>query len=379
MTINAILLMAGKSTRFNLEENKITYQLLDKPIFSYSFEILYNHQNINHIYLVVSNDNETQIKEWLEINQINQNKVSIVIGGVTRSESVRNALKYVSSDYVLIHDAARPLITTKDIDNLVISMNEYKVGTLFHPIYDTVKDTSNGVVTINRDHLKAVSTPQFFSKELYDIILNPSLSDEQMTDELTLFENQEEIAFVKETTNNKKVTTKEDLLEVTYSLEKQSIYKIGHSFDFHPFCEDRKLILGGVNIEFDKGLSGHSDADVLYHVIAESVMGALSIGDLGTLFPDTDKAYLNMDSSYFVKEVMKHVFKNGYKVENIDAIIYLEKPNLKKIKPLMASNIKKLTNCNWVNVKATTLEKKGLIGNGLGIACEAVVLLKKNS
>ena len=152
---------------------------------------------------------------------------------------------------------------------------------------------------------------------------------------------------------------------------------IGHSFDFHPFEENRKLILGGVEIPYSKGLAGHSDADVVYHVVAESIMGALGIGDLGTLFPDTDNKYLNMNSAYLIKEVMKHLEQSFYRVENIDVIIYLEKPNLKNYKIQMAKNIKELINCNYVNVKATTLEKKGLIGNGFGIASEAVVLLKK--
>ena len=111
--------------------------------------------------------------------------------------------------------------------------------------------------------------------------------------------------------------------------------------------------------------------------VADSMMGALEMGDLGTLFPDTDRQYLNKDSCYFVKEVVKKLNQENFVIENIDIMIYLEKPNLKEYKSIMAKNIKKLTNCNYINVKANTLEKKGLIGTGEGIASEAVVLIKK--
>ena len=150
-----------------------------------------------------------------------------------------------------------------------------------------------------------------------------------------------------------------------------------HSFDFHQVAKNRDLILGGVKFDTDFGLLGHSDADVVYHAVTEAILGALSLGDIGTHFPDTDSKYLNMDSSYFVKEAVKLLNKENYSIENIDVIIYLEEPNLKNYKVQMAKNIKQLTNASYVNVKATTLEKKGPIGAKEGIASEAVILIKK--
>ena len=244
-------------------------------------------------------------------------------------------------------------------------------------IYDTVKQTTSKVKTLDRNELKAVSTPQFFTQPLYETILKASDNCKNITDELQLFETNFDIAFVEESRKNLKVTTLEDLEYVNYILTKNNIYKIGHSFDFHPFAKDRLLYLGGISFDVGFGLMGHSDADVVYHVVAESMMGALEMGDLGTLFPDTDRQYLNKDSCYFVKEVVKKLNQENFVIENIDIMIYLEKPNLKEYKSIMAKNIKKLTNCNYINVKATTLEKKGLIGTGEGIASEAVVLIKK--
>ena len=376
-TISAIILMAGSSTRFVDDNNKLSYQIINRPVFTYSLETFYNNEKIEHLYLVVSSTTINEVEEYVKGN-LDSSKITIVMGGLTRAQSVRNAVKEVKEDFVLIHDAARPLVNKVDIDNLINQMDTNLLGTLYHPIYDTVKDTSNNkVVTLDRQNLKATTTPQFFSKKLYEKIINPNISDDKITDEISIFEKDYLVAFVLLTSNNRKVTTKSDIDEITYYLNKDENYLIGHSFDFHPFEENRKLILGGVEIPYPKGLAGHSDADVVYHVVAESIMGALGIGDLGTLFPDTDNKYLNMNSAYFIKEVMKHLKQSFYRVENIDVIIYLEKPNLKNYKIQMAKNIKELINCNYVNVKATTLEKKGLIGNGFGIASEAVVLLKK--
>lgn len=371
MKTSAILLMAGSSIRFNDDKNKNFYEINKKPIFIYSLDILYSHELINDIYLVVKEEEYEQVSEIVNFNY--DNKIKIIIGGATRCESVKNALKEIDSDITLIHDAARPLITKNDIDNIIDSLNNNDCATLYHKVYDTIKETKDSIKTINRDNLKAVTTPQAFKKELYNTIL---LNKDELTDEIALFEKEKKVAFVKEIRNNLKVTTKEDLEYIEYILMNKS-YKVGHSFDFHTVAKNRNLILGGVKFDTDFGLLGHSDADVVYHAVTEAILGALSLGDIGTHFPDTDNKYLNMDSSYFVKEAVKLLNKENYTIENIDVIIYLEEPNLKNYKVQMAKNIKELTNASYVNVKATTLEKKGPIGAKEGIASEAVILIKK--
>lgn len=385
LKISLILLMAGKSERFNQnvvdEENKILYTLHHRPLFTYSMDAFHIFKEIEKLIMVISKEEEERIKNIVSQNYTHLD-IQYVYGGKTRAESVRNALKEVSSDYVLIHDAARPLVSQEDIKKMIEMMPQYACGSLYHKVYDTVKYVAqSSIQTINRDYLKAVSTPQFFAKKLYQDILYPRQEDAAITDELSLFENGildiKQICFIEESNSNKKVTTRKDIDEIEFYLEHHPVYKIGHSFDFHPFEVGRKCILGGVEIPYEKGLMGHSDADVVYHVVAESIMGALCLGDLGTLFPDNDIKYKDISSDYFIKIVMEKLDKSGYVVENIDVIIYLEKPNLKDYKMQMAKNIKQLIQCQFINVKATTLEKKGLIGNGYGIASEAVTLIKR--
>jgi len=154
--------------------------------------------------------------------------------------------------------------------------------------------------------------------------------------------------------------------------------RVGHSLDVHRFIKEGPLIIGGVTIDHP-GLEGHSDADVLLHAIAESIAGALAIGDLGDMFPDSDDKYLNINSAYFVKNVMETLKVKGYIIQNIDCMLIAQTPNFKKYKKEIKSNVATLleTDINNVSIKATTTEKLGFIGNGEGIAATATVLIKE--
>lgn len=365
--INVVILMAGKGTRTFLNYNKAFYKVNNIPLFMYSVLKFQNLKSLHKMYIVVSKHEINDVSDILKENNID---ATIIEGANERFESVKNAIKQIDHNYdVIIHDAARPLSSINDVEKLINTTD--LVGTLYHDVSDTIKNTLDVVQTVDRSNLKAVTTPQYFSKSLYDVIIN---NTSNITDELQLFERDIYINFIKETINNIKVTTNEDLEYVSYLLNPKKI-RVGHSYDFHPFEHNRKLILGGVTIPYDMGLKGHSDADALYHAVTEAIIGALCIGDIGTLFPDTDNKYKDMDSSYFLKTVMDEVNKRKMKINNIDAIIYIERPKLKDYKIMMANNIKKLTNCTYVNVKATTLEKKGVIGNGEGIGCEVICTL----
>lgn len=155
-------------------------------------------------------------------------------------------------------------------------------------------------------------------------------------------------------------------------------YRIGHSHDTHKFGEKRKLILGGVKIDYHLGLVGHSDADCVLHVVCESILGALGLGDIGSHFADTDPKYKDMDSSYFVIEARRLMESHGYDINNMDITIYIEKPILRPYIGKIKLNIAKLLEVeeDVINVKATRGEGLGFIGRGEGVSAECVVLLK---
>lgn len=153
--------------------------------------------------------------------------------------------------------------------------------------------------------------------------------------------------------------------------------RIGHGYDVHKLTENRKLILGGVEIPFELGLLGHSDADVLVHAIMDSLLGAAALGDIGKLFPDTDAAYKGADSILLLKEVCRVLGENGYKIVNIDSTLIAQKPKLKDYIFSMRENIASVCNIDIsaVSVKATTEEKLGFTGRLEGISAHAVCLI----
>lgn len=155
--------------------------------------------------------------------------------------------------------------------------------------------------------------------------------------------------------------------------------RIGQSIDIHQLVENRDLILGGVKIPYEKGLLGHSDADVLVHAIAEAIIGALALGDLGTHFPDNEPKYKDISSLILLEEVYKMMIANNYIIGNVDATILIEEPKLAPYKKQMQQNIANILHCdiNQVNIKATRGEKLGFVGNKEGVIAQAVVLLEE--
>lgn len=371
--------MAGNSSRFNKlldsYKNKSLYELDNRPLFLYSLDKFNQITEIEKIYIVVKEEEKDIINEILE--DTGNTHVNLILGGSSRNESVKNALKFIEEDYVLIHDLARPLTNINDIKKIIDETNKDNapyIGTLYHKLTDTIKESNiDNVRHLDRSNLKAVTTPQIFHKSLYQTILG---NNTDITDELTLFEN-EEILFVEETTTNLKVTTFEDYEYMRYLLNKNQEYKIGHSYDYHNFKDNEKLILGGILIPSSFGLEGYSDSDVIYHSICEAILGALGLGDIGTIFPDNSLENYKRNSLDFVNYALSKLDEFGYIINNIDIMIYLQKPNLKNYKVEIVKNLKQVLKIEAVNVKATTLEKQGLIGTCKGIGTETVVLIKK--
>lgn len=155
--------------------------------------------------------------------------------------------------------------------------------------------------------------------------------------------------------------------------------RIGHGYDVHRLTDNRKLILGGVEIPYEKGLDGYSDADVLLHAIMDALLGAAALGDIGKLYPDNDKTYLGIDSMILLKDTIQRISEKGYTVGNIDATVIAQRPKLAPYIPEMRKRIANTLSLSVddVNVKATTEEKLGFTGSGEGIAAHAVCLLRK--
>lgn len=361
-----VILLAGRASRMNQGINKAFIKLDYKTVLAHNLDTFLK-VGFKDIVLVYNKQDQMLLeKELLNYPDINFIKIE---GGNTRSESVHNALKEVHSEYVLLHDCARPFVSVDDVKSLMTVLEKNDAVSLYHDVVDAIKYKGK---SINKNELKAVTTPQGFNKKTYEYILNNYNSLAQ--DELEVIEDQDfKIEFIKETKPNTKLTFESDL--------KNQEFRIGHSMDFHAFEPKEYLVLGGVKIPSTFGLKGHSDADCVYHAICESILGALSLNDIGTLYPDNDNRYKGIDSSFFLKEANKLLKQYQYEISNIDVMIFLERPKLKDYKEQMRKNISQLLeiDINKVCVKATTYEQKGVIGSSEGIQAESIVLIKKVS
>ncbi len=174
--------------------------------------------------------------------------------------------------------------------------------------------------------------------------------------------------------------SKKDAKTENYKINKNMKYRTGIGFDIHAFAKDRKLIIGGIEIPHEKGLAGHSDADVLLHSITDALLGSLALGDLGKHFPDTDQKYKDADSKILLRDSYDLIKEKGYKIGNVDAVISAQKPKLSPYIDEIRKVISKLldTEIENVSVKATTTEKLGFVGREEGIAAFATVLVVKS-
>ena len=310
--------------------------------------------------------------------------VYFVKGGETRQGSVYNALIGARNlaglgpeDVAVIHDGARCFVDPEVVKSTIRSAAETGSGVAASPMTDTVMAKNEGAISlVDRNQLIRMQTPQSFRLgqilRAHELGKNPAA-----TDDCSLYLAAGWIpTFVDGGANNFKLTTPED-----FRMAKQLLSapcRMGTGFDTHVFAEGRKLILGGVEVPYDRGLLGHSDADVLLHAVMDALLGAAALGDIGRHFPDTDEAYRGADSRILLGRVGEMLKEKGYEIINIDATIIAQKPRLAPFIPQMVENMAETLGLSpdRVNVKATTTEKMNDEGRGLCISTQAAAVIR---
>ncbi len=381
--VSAVVVAAGKGSRFGADINKVFCKLNGKSVLTRCIEALSESKLIDEAVLVISQNDqslyEMLIKEEGPLSLITK----VVYGGKTRQESVLNGLKSVNdhTDIVAIHDAARPFVTVNVIDETIKTVMKCGAAVPAKPVVDTIKITDlNGfaVETPDRSRLAAVQTPQVFA---YHSILEAhekAIQDGYVgTDDASLYEKYigpVKTVILPECERNIKITMQHDLLPY-----QQPEYRCGLGSDTHRLVEGRKLILCGVEIPYEKGLLGHSDADVAIHALMDALLGAAGMGDIGRHFPDNDDKYKDISSMILLENVMNKLKDKGFSVVNADITITAQRP---KLKDYMLQMLEKTAVCigipkDHVNIKATTTEHLGYEGRGEGISAQAVVMLKR--
>lgn len=372
-TVAAVIVAAGASRRMGFD--KLAYALKGGTVLEHSVRAFDTHPMIDEVILVAGEN--TALAKAAAAGCAKP--VRIVPGGATRMQSVCAGLAAVQSEYVAIHDAARPFVSPQVIADALRAAYETGAAAPAVPVKDTIKRAENGMVaeTPPRKTLFAVQTPQCFRTALYREILRGGVPD-GVTDDCSVFELAGlSVRLIQGDYANYKITTREDLPSPEGG---GNAMRIGHGYDVHRLVEGRALILGGVTIPYEKGLLGHSDADVLTHAVMDALLGAAALGDIGKLFPDTDPAYAGADSIGLLRAVHRVLTQNGWAVENLDATVLCQAPKLAPHIAAMRENLAAALEIPAadVSVKATTEEKLGFTGSGEGIAAHCVCLLRRH-
>ena len=385
MSCWAVIVAAGRGTRAGLGVNKVFHPVDGRSVLGRCLDAIERSGRFDGAVIVLSPDDERRFDEL----RIAEGPFGIVkktvLGGSTRRDSVCNGLLALpeNTEIVAIHDAARPFVSAAMIDATLDSARDYGSGVISTPVVDTIKQigADGRVSSLDRDALRAVQTPQSFD---YQRILKAHLQAREdqlaVTDDAMLFEHyygDVRLVTTHDATENIKLTMKKDF----EALEANRVpdMRIGQGYDAHRLVEGRRLVLCGVEIPHDRGLDGHSDADVAVHALMDALLGALGLGDIGRHFPDSDPLYKDADSMKLLEAVMAMVKAHGYRVGNADITIVAQKPKLAAYMTGMRVNISGGLEIDMdrVNVKATTTERMGFEGEEQGISAQAIVLLKK--
>lgn len=362
--ITLILLGAGSASRFTLPPKKQWLWSGSTPLWlqvTNNFQDLYDFKET----IIVSSQDDIQ-------SMSNFSEHSFVVGGSSRQESLKNALKNVSTPFVLVSDIARCCLDRDMIKRVILAKKNRTCVVPTLKIVDTLYFEDN---PIDREKTRIIQTPQLSST----FMLKDALEGEEVfTDDSSAIASQGgEIVFVEGSTKAHKLTTVEDLQKLTCIKKPSSRALTGFGIDIHPFEEGKQMVLCGVEIDSPFGFKAHSDGDVAIHAVIDALLGAAGLGDIGEFYPDTSDTYKGADSKELLKDTVNRLSNLGYVIGNVDLTIIAQTPRLLNYKKTMRFSLSTLLNLspNLVNIKATTAEKLGWIGRKEGVAVEAVATL----
>ena len=380
-TVAAVIVAGGSSRRMG--KDKLLLDLCGKSVIARTVEAFSGCGFFDEIILVSSENNMEHFREEMKKHSL---PAVIVRGGETRGESSLMGINAAKSDYVMIHDGARPFVTQEIIENTLKECIATGGAAAGVKSKDTIKQTDGDrfiTNTVPRESAILIQTPQaFLREEIKHAYENASGTE---TDDCAVAEKAgTPVKIVEGSYENIKLTTLDDLITAEKILgskngERGIAMRIGTGFDTHKLAKNRDLIIGGTKIPYEKGLSGHSDADVLIHAVIDALFGAAALGDIGTHFPDSDERYKDISSMLLLEKAASLIREAGYEIGNVDTTVIAQAP---KLAPYIASMTENLARAmgveqSRVSVKAKTNEHMGFTGRGEGIEARAVALLYK--
>ena len=382
-----VLLAAGGSTRMG--GDKMLLELTGRPVLEYSLETFQRSDRVRAIVIVASDVNWDAISDL--VSSSDYDKVSAVVtGGARRQDSTANGVDQLMDQhgsgikFVLVHDGARPFVDEAMIERGLMAAAEHGAAVPALPVSDTIKSVKgDGTVeqTLDRSRLRAIQTPQVFRVDVFASALRPT---EEVTDDAALVELVGgSVGLFDGNSDNIKLTTPDDIERAEAILARRTargagaMNRCGTGFDSHALVSGGPLRLGGVNIEHDSHLEGHSDGDVLLHAIASAVLGAAGLGDLGSNFPSGDPTFAGIDSRELLQRAASMAADAGWEVSYLDATIIAQQPKLAPYVNRINDSIAETLSIpvDSINIKITSTDHVGAIGTGEGIAAQAIATL----
>jgi len=374
-SILAIIAAAGIGQRFDDDLPKQYFKINGNSIIENAVKPFIDSKYISKIVIAISDEDEF-IKDQ---SFYNCEKIKYVSGGSTRQESIFNALNSVKDnfEYVVTHDAARPNVCETDISRLCddIVKSKSSCSYLYTPVYDSIREDDR---TLDKSKFNLVQTPQICNfKDLKKSIQNCLDNNVDCPDESFAIEYSNlKLSKIKGVRSNIKVTEKVDI-----EILNNFLTRSGVGFDLHKYEPGDGIILGGYKISCDYKTVAHSDGDVLLHSIADSILGAAGLGDIGMFFSDQDNKNKNLDSTIIIEYCLSELDKMGLEIYNIDTTIVCESPKINPHRGKILENLSDILKIplSKIGLKATTSEKIGIIGNNEAISVQSIVNLKDMS
>ncbi|AMK23534.1 MULTISPECIES: bifunctional 2-C-methyl-D-erythritol 4-phosphate cytidylyltransferase/2-C-methyl-D-erythritol 2,4-cyclodiphosphate synthase [unclassified Sphingobium] len=376
----ALLVAAGQGSRAGGDIPKQFRLIGGKPVLTHAFDALARHPAVDSIILVVGAGQEADARAALGERPV----AAIIQGADSRRGSVRAGLEHIASSggaaRLLIHDAARPFLPRAVIDRLLAALAEAPGAIPTLPVTDTLVRNEAGRAgeIVDRNGLARVQTPQAFH---FDAILAAHRtwdSEREATDDAQMVRDAgHDVILVAGDERLEKLTYADDFPRAEARLAAARSIRTGMGYDVHRLASDQELWLCGIRIPHDRGLAGHSDADVAIHALVDALLGALAEGDIGSHFPPSDPQWRGFASSRFLEYAAERVAKRDGIIEHVDLTLICEAPKIGPHREAMRARIAEILGLplDRVSVKATTTERLGFTGRREGIAAQAVATL----
>ena len=375
LTTTALIVAAGKGQRAGGSVPKQFRLLGGKPVLRWAVEALIRHPAVQSTRIVIGEEQQESAAAALEGLDVGE----FITGGAERADSVRAGLAAIDTDAVLVHDAARPFCPPAVVDRLLAALEFFEGAAPVLPVGDTLARVDETLgEPVDRSGLARIQTPQAFRldalKSAYERWTGPSPTDETTVVRAAGMK----VSAVEGDPALEKLTAPSDFERAEQWLAARLTPRTGMGFDVHAFSGDGPIMLGGLEVTHDRGLGGHSDADVVLHAITDALLGAAGLGDIGDHFPPSEARWKGADSSLFLAHAAALIRDKNAIIDHIDCTIIAEAPKIGPHRQAMRARIAEIAGLSveQVSVKATTTEGLGFTGRREGIAAQAVASIR---